>query len=328
MLSYRAVLKESWKISWKNKYLWFFGFFASLISFNIEFKVLARSLDQSSGLNAIANIKTFLSTGLFSQNAWLNFIELLKTDTVTISWLIFIFLLILAIIIFLAWLSTVSQIGIIDSVNKIMKGSREKLGIKSGLKSGRKKFWPVLALNVIISLSINLIYFLISWLLVSVAQSGQMSAVLAFGLIFIIMVPLSLALSFVIKYTIAYAIIENKKLTSAIKLGWKLFKQNWLVSVEMAIVLFLINILSIILLSFLSLTLFYLAFGLALSMMMLSASSFLFWSLVVLGFLIVLALIIMIGSLLNTFQIASWTNLFVRLKKEKELGKLERIFQE
>ena len=59
MLSYRAILKESWKISWKNKYLWFFGFFASLVSFNVELKIFSRSLNQNSGINVLSNIKTF-----------------------------------------------------------------------------------------------------------------------------------------------------------------------------------------------------------------------------------------------------------------------------
>jgi hypothetical protein len=95
MLSYRAILKESWRMSWKNKFLWFFGFFAAFISFNVELKIFSRSLNQESGLNFLSGIKTFVNTGIFSKNSWQNILDLLKTDTSTILLLLLIILLIL-----------------------------------------------------------------------------------------------------------------------------------------------------------------------------------------------------------------------------------------
>ncbi len=327
MLSYRAILKESWKISWKNKYLWFFGFFASLVSFNVELKIFSRSLNQNSGINVLSNIKTFLSTGIFSKNSWLNFIELFKTDTFTMILLVLILLLIVAIIIFLAWLSTVSQIGIINSTNKIMKNSRDKLTIKNGIRSANKKFWPIFAMNVIISVVVNIIYLVTTILLVTVALKSKVTTAIIFGLIFIVMISLSLIFSFIMKYAIAYFIIENKKFGQSIKQGWQLFTKNWLISMEMSIVLFLINILTIFLLSFISFVIFYLVFSLSFSIILMTSSIFLFWIIMIAGSLVLLAVAVLGGALLNTFQITSWTNLFVQLRNGKELSKIEKIFQ-
>jgi len=45
------------------------------------------------------------------------------------------------------------------------------------------------------------------------------------------------------KYAIAYVVINKRQVSQAINQGWQLFKENWLVSLEMALILFFINIL-------------------------------------------------------------------------------------
>ncbi len=327
MLSYRSILKQAWKISWKNKYLWFFGFFASFISFTAEFKVISHSISLETGLKTINNIKMFLNTGIFSRGSWQNIADLFRSDPKSIILLIFIFLIVLAITLFFVWLATVSQIGIINSVNKIMKGSREKLSIKTGLKVGNKKFWPVFGLNLIISIIINTIYLLISLMFILVVLKNQAFSTFLYGLIFIIFIPISLFLSFVFKYAIAYSVIENKKFCNAIKQGWRLFFKNWLISVEVAIILFFVNLIAIILLSTISFIGFFLLFGIALSSIIMTSSAFLFWLIIILGVLLILAIIILGGSLLNVFQISSWTDLFVQLRDKNGVSKLERTFQ-
>ena len=32
MFSYRALFRQAWEITWRHKYLWFFGLFASLVA--------------------------------------------------------------------------------------------------------------------------------------------------------------------------------------------------------------------------------------------------------------------------------------------------------
>ena len=216
---------------------------SSLLSFTAEFKIISRSLNQELGISSLNNIKMFLNTGIFSKNAWYNILELFKTETNSMILLVLVLLIILAVTIFFAWLATVSQVGIISSVNKIMKGRREKLTIRKGIGAGNKKFWPVFGMNILISLIINLIYLLISFLLILVIIKNQVLTTFLYGIIFIIFIPISLFLSFIIKYAIAYSIIENKKFCNSIKQGWRLFVNNWLISVEMAIVLFFINLL-------------------------------------------------------------------------------------
>lgn len=328
MLSYRAILKQAWKISWRNKFLWFFGFFASLVSFTVESKIMSRSFNQESGISSLNDLMLFISTGIFSADAWGNALNLFRTNPGTMALLILFLLIILAIVLFFIWLSVSSQISIINAVAKISKGAKEKLSIKTLLKSGQKRFWPVLWANVLISLLINALYLLITFLLVLVLIKNQALTTILYGVLFIIFIPVSLFLSFIAKYAIASIILENKKFGLAVKDAWKLFFNNWLISIEMAVVLFFINIIIIILISLVSFMAFALFFGIALAVNMLASSLFLFWMFVIIGFLLVLALMILGGSFLNVFQTSSWTDLFLQLKGEGGTSKLERMFIE
>lgn len=327
MLSYRTILKQAWKISWKNKILWFFGFFATLVSFSAELKIFSHSLNQKMGLQALNNIKLFLNTGIFSKGSWLNFIELLKSDPKSILILTLVLIFIIGIIIFFIWLSTASQISIINSVKNIVNEKKEKITIKNSLKASNKKFWPVLLLNVIISLIISIIYLLMSFFFILVIIKNQIAATLLYGIIFIIFIPISLFLSFIIKYAIAYIIIEKEKFFPAVKRAWKLFFKNWLISIEMSILLFFINMIVLILLSFLSFIAFFLFFGLAISTTLIAAPAIIFWAILIIGILSILVITGLGGAILNTFQISSWTNLFIKIKDEKKEAKLERIFK-
>lgn len=328
MLSYRAILRQAWRISWKNRFLWFFGFFASIISFTAEFKVITQAFNQETGIKSLNNFQMFLNTGIFSKDAWINIIKLFKTDPKSIIFIILIFLIILALVAFFAWLSTASQVGIIGSVEKIIKEKKVRLNIKNGLKKGTKKFWPVFFMNILISIIINTIYLLISFLLILVIIKNQSLTTILYGFIFLIFIPISLFLSFIIKYAIAYIVIENKSFFKALKEGWKLFTRNWLISIEMTIVLFFINIIAMLAISLISFVGFFLLFGIALSSIYILSSGLLFWIILILGILFLLAVIILGGALLNTFQISSWTDLFIQIRNRGGYSKIERIFQE
>jgi hypothetical protein len=328
MLSYRAILKQAWKISWKNKFLWFFGFFATLVSFTVETKIMSRSFNQEAGISSLSDLILFLNTGIFSANSWANAFNLLKSNPGTMMLLILFLLIILAITLFFLWLAVSSQIGIINAVAKLTKKQNEKLSIKGLLKGGQKRFWPVLWLNLAISIVINILFLLISLLFIIVIIKSQVFTSILYGIIFIAFIPVALFLSFIAKYAIAAVILEGKKFAPAIKDGWQLFFNNWLISVEMAIILFFINVIAIVLLSLLSFIGFTLFFGIALSVNMLASSIFLFWLFVAIGFLLVMFIMVLGSSFVNVFQTASWTNLFVQLKGEGGSSKLERVFTE
>lgn len=329
MTPYREILKKAWNISWKNKSLWFFGFFASIISFGAELKIFSKAFSQESGLKTINDISLFIKTGIFSKQALQNIPYLIKTETTTMVLFFLFLLIILAMIIFFIWLATISQISIIDAVKKINKENKQKINIKEQIKRSKNKFWPVFSMNALIWLIINGITLLISLLLVVILIQNKTYLTLLYGFLFIIFIPIILFISFVVKYAIAYIVIDGKKISSALKNAWVLFKNNWLISIEMAVSLFFINILAILVVSFVSFLIFILFSGIAVTtaIFVLSSQGF-FWTLIVIAIIISLAIIALSGAIVNTFQISAWTELFVKLKENKASSKLERIFTE
>jgi len=329
MTPYREILKRAWKISWKNKILWFFGFFASLISFGAELKIFSRAFSQESGLKIINNIGLFIKTGIFSKNALYNLSYLIKTEPWSAILLFLILIVTLAISLFFIWLATTSQISIIDAVKKINKENKEKINIKEQIKKSKNKFWPVLGMNVLIWLIINGVTLLISLLLVVIIIQNKSSLLAIYGLLFIIFIPIILFLSFMIKYAIAYIVIDGKKTSDALKSGWELFKKNWLISIEMSITLFFINILAMAIISIVVFLIFLVLAGIAMTtaIFIFSSQAF-FWGLISIAILIAVVLISLGSAIINTFQISAWTELFIKLKEEKTSSKLERIFSE
>lgn len=329
MTPYREILKRSWNISWKNKSLWFFGFFASIISFGAELKIFSKAFSQESGLKTINDIGLFIKTGIFSREALQNISHLMRTETSTMLLLFLYLLVILAMTIFFIWLATSSQIAIIDAIKKINKEGQQKISIKEQLKKSKNKFWPVLGMNALIWLIINGITLLISLLLVVILIQNKTYLTLLYGLLFIIFIPIILFISFVIKYAIAYIVIDGKKVSSALKNGWIMFKKNWLISIEMAITLFFINILAMLVVSFISFLIFILFSGIAVTtaIFVFSSQAF-FWTLIAIAIIIALIIIALSGAIINTFQISAWTELFMKLKENKASSKLERIFKE
>ena len=101
--------------------------------------------------------------------------------------------------------------------------------------------------------------------------------------------------------------------------GWKIFQNNWLVSLEMSLILFLINfavgIVTIAVISLFFLPLLLLSLQLYLPL------------LTALSFILTLAAMLVAASIFNTFQISTWTSLYIHLQEKKGLSKLERIFQ-
>ena len=176
----------------------------------------------------------------------------------------------------------------------------------------------VFSLNLMIKIVISLVFFITGLPLLFMALSSTPILVTVYTVLFVILVPVAVSLSLLLKYAIAYRVLDNKSFVSALENAGKLFSKNWLVSLEMAIILFIINFLaSIVVLVILSLFL--------LPLLLLGLMFQIGW-LIIMTMLLAISLIIIFGSILTTFQVTTWTNLFLRLKDKGAMAKLERVF--
>lgn len=322
MFSHRNILKQAWVITWKHKYLWFLGLFASLVAGggSWEYQVITQNLGRNPIEGSYLHLGNILAIGDILKNFCLGLANLFQQDFWMILNTLSILLITAILLISFVWLAITSQAALVGSVKKILTAKKklENLSVRDSLSEGCRHFWPVLGLNVFIKILIYFVVFIVGLPLLFMVISNALVLFAVYVIIFVIFIPLAMSLSLLIKYAIAYKVITNKSFVASLEAGAKLFRDNWLVSLEMAIILFLFNFL------FSGLVLIFLALFL-LPLGLLGLMLNLFWLVILILFLAIVVVIIF-GSALTTFQTAAWTGLFWQLKEEGGLAKLERLF--
>jgi len=322
MFSYRTMLKQAWNITCKHKYLWFFGLFASLAiaSGSLEHQFIATSFNQSLVNGSFYFLSNILAIGELFQNLWIGLMDLFNYNILIIINTLTVLLITLILIIAFIWLAISSQAALIISVKKIINSKKKdiSLSIREGMTKGHRHFWSVLLLNILTKILISFSLFIVGLPLLFMLVSQSSIALILYTLFFVVFVPVAVSLTLIIKYAIAYRVLDNESTVNSIEKAYKLFRNNWLISLEVAIILFLISFLA-------GFSLLVLAYIFIFPLFLMGAMMKAAW---LMSLMIIVGLIILVvfGSILTTFQISTWTNLFLLLKEEKGKAKLERVF--
>lgn len=320
MFSYRFFLKQAWNITKKYRYLWFFGIFASLTALGGEYQIISQGMNSSPG-GSFVSVGVFMLYNLFNPSFYAGVISIAAANPAALWSIVAVLLLTLSLIIIMVYLAIVSQAALVEHSAQIILNKKKKdgLNINDGLIFGRKHFWSVLGLNISSNLIITFSFFLISLPLIFLIITDAAVLTVAYTLLFVIFVPIALAIALIIKYAVAARVLEELSFVSALAKGWKIFQDNWLVSLEMALILFLINF-AVGIITIAAIFLFFLP------LLVLSLQLYLPF-LTAISFLLTIAAMLIAASVLNTFQIATWTSLYLHLQNKKGLSKLERMFQ-
>ena len=142
---------------------------------------------------------------------------------------------------------------------------------------------------------------------------------------FVLVVPALFTVSFVIRYAIMATVLRAGSLLESIDWAITLFRQHWLITVELAFLLFVVNVaVGIALVSLVSLFVIPLFIG-AFAVWQLGFAT---WAALLMGLAIFLFLVFLLslGSALGTFQWIAWTNLYLQLHERGHLSKLARFF--
>jgi len=318
---YRDILKNAYELVKHNKFLWFFGFFAAAMGGLGEFESVFKDYNSiAETSDNIFNWQSLYEGGLF----WIIF-ENIKIFLADFPWQAFFILLMTAVVgIVIYWLAIVSQVALFDAAYKLSRNKEAKYS--DGYRVGNKHFFPVLVVNISFRIILYGIFIIIaapllSWFLVGENVWGGIFFVI---LLFLIYIPISVIVSFIIKYTIAFIVIHEKKTWGAVKSAWHLFKKNWLVSIEMALILLFLGILVGLVIM--------LALGLAAVPFVLIAIAAMFFGsttglavAVILGTLTWFVIIAIFGSGYVAFQYSTWTLLFLDLVGDRAESKLKRL---
>lgn len=318
MQLYRPLLKNALSITWKFKYLWFFGLFAVLMgnggAYNYGIKNFKRVEGQGVFLNQISDA---IKEWKFSAP------KLSEAIGVLDFWSVAIFMMLIALAAFFVWLSVVSQGGLVYGIRQSI--SKRDSIFNEVFHRGNAKFWPVFLLSVILNLAVFFLYLLVSvpFLIFFMESSTLLWQNILVILSFIIFVPLAIVFAIVFQFALIYVMLEDKHISEAIGKAWSLFRKNWIISLETGLLLFLLHILTsllmILVVVFVSLPF------LMLFMIAQSISSTGFLSLIfALGILTFIGVMLLYGTLWNVFSNAVWVLLFDRISTSKVFSKILR----
>jgi len=315
MRIYREILKQAWHILWSHPWLWLFGLLAAVAGNGGEYNSLLAAADRiSNQANFLGVLKSFVAAGGMGQT-WAAVADGFARAPLMFVWGIF---LLAVVTLLIVWLVVVAQAALIKAAGTI--DGNEPISLTQAATGGVKYFWPILWLNIVakfftyLLLAVAFLPFLISFLARPEVASWSFDSLILIS--FLVSVPLWLIVSFVLKYAAIYVVLEKQTWWHALERALNLFFRNWLVSLEMAGLLFLVNIvISLIVYIFIPTD-----FGLQLSLL---GSN---WNTLALIRVLQPALItVAAASWYATFSYLTWTILFRRLTAGPLVPKLVRL---
>jgi hypothetical protein len=332
MFLYRDILKKSLAVTFEHKNLWFFGIFAALLAGVGRYSMSFSRIPEDWNSSFFSALAVFYSQTAAAGNVFINLAAIFKRDPVSSAIFISFLLIIILVLIFLFWLAVISQAGLINNAAKIIRSNGKKEGatIQEGISVGVKKFWPVLGYNLIAATLTCFFAVLVGLPLIFLTAQSDASVYLLYILLFILFIPLALIISFLTKYAVCFSVIKGQKFVDSFVEACLLFGQNWLISLEMALILFITDFLFVLAMgiSFLVLAIPYLFIAKILSLIvfLLIGADIFFPVAVVIGLFLALVLVIVAGAIITCFKTVAWTEIFINLVDKKGgLSKIVRL---
>lgn len=311
--SYREAIKHSFILVWKNKSFWIFGILSAL--FISPF-----------GMGAFWG--NFLTVGQknlkFSNFPIVDFFRTLSQssipDFVSLTWILIIFLAILTIIIFI---SVCAQTSLMFNVCEYYKKKKySKLSIT--WNKSYKYFWKILSYDLL--RKVFLVFTIaLSAGLWSFAFKNNFWTLLFLILSFTAIILLSLTVSSITAYASGFAIIDNKNFWDGIKKGALLFKEHFLISLEISLIMLILDLVlasiisTIVILVFIPAAVLWFIAGLFNSLFLLN-----FFILLII--LTITILVVLIGGFYNAFNTGTWMYLFMKMRHEGIFSRFGQFF--
>lgn len=305
---YRHILKEAWDITWRNKPLWVLGFLA----------VFWGDLGAYQSLNAALG-------NFFPLLPWppgKNLLPLPALPSATpggVAAGIAAGLIVLALLAAIVVVATAGRGGLLLAIAK--RRARQSIKLSVAFSRGARAFWTLLAIGILAKLDILLSSSLLTPLVRGETQPGQVALFVA---AFVAVTLVSLVLAFLGIYASALVMIEGYPLRGAIAESVRMFARNWLVSMELALLLyavgFIVGLALLIVIFVVSVP-----FILAGSLIALLNIPFGIWLVVIPALAAYIMLLVLIGSAFVAFQYTTWVLLFMRLRGEGAVAKTIRL---
>lgn len=238
---YTKLLKKTFSLSWKSKKLWLFAFFAAFLGQGTVYEFLLRTFSNlREGRTAIDVIAEFANTGVLSMLSLGSLSEIWQADITAIASSLFFLLLIMVILAIILSFAVVGQAGVVDGI--IRADQKKKTTIKELFQLGVDKFWQILSLNIITKVVLLSLLLSIAFLTSFLMTNSQFINYIIFIAFFIIFIIGGILIYFLTIFGTAFIVLRHKTVKESLAQSLKLFKNNMLLSLELGVLLFIINI--------------------------------------------------------------------------------------
>ena len=310
---YREVLRLAWRLTWHQPLLWVLGLFSAVLVSGGAFDVLARHISWS-----LHPDFGFMSASWWRWGNW----ELGLTASL---WLVALVLLLAGLAVYVVFVMIRSFISLILGAGEYKAG--EKLDLEKLWHAGRRHFWPVLGTIVLAKILIMILgaLTLLPLFLLVLGKWNLFSSII-YPPIFLIGVVAGVVVSFLMIFVSAFLVLEKYDWQKAVAAAWRLFLRNWLVSLEMALVIFAIYLLVGLILAIGALIIIIpvVAVVIFARFIMLPGLGSVA---VFVGSLLAVCLVLLAAGFLSAFHVGSWVLLVERMKKETAVSKLVRLVE-
>jgi hypothetical protein len=297
-MNYGDIIRDAFRISWRNKFLWFFGFFAA---------------GSSGGTNFFNVPSNFQGTGdMTGMGQWIN-------DNVVAA-LVVIGIVVLVLVLLFIVLSLISAGGLTESVAAIDGGEQRRFS--STWRAGTANFWRVLLqaiLIFLIGLGLLVLLLLVAVLPIALtfalteAVGARVAVSVLFGILGVLLLVLVyVPLSIIGQYALRGLVVDRERVARSVAAGYGLFRRNigrsllvWIIAVALSI-----------------------GIGIAMLIVLLLAGFILFLPTILLAFnenttaavatgvvagLILFPILLVLSGAVGTFSHAYWTLAYLRL---------------
>lgn len=318
--TYRDALSHGWYLMVQHKVLWIFGLFAALLG---QMGVL----DIITKVVVTAKYYTyypFFANAPLLMNA---FVEALRQWRLPFDrgvWLIWLLVVFAAFGLAFLFVAVVCHGALIHSVSQYVRG-KFKLAHHESWHAGVKHFGRLLALQVLKKLIITILVLFVGFATYHFILTPSIfyTTLFAFSILFSLFI--GSIVSLLVTYAACYIVVEEFKLSPALQSAWQLLKSHSLVSVEVAIIILLMNVIAAVVAA-MAIILFKVELAL-IAVISYAFNSLSLWSIGnTLSALLLTGVLMVIGSFITVFSTSVWTYLFMKMHRHGLVSRLKLLF--
>lgn len=222
-IDYLKIFRDAWKITRKNRFLWWFGLFLLL--------------------STISTPNYFFPSDEKSKELWRTVNEKIHLQEFISQHAVVIGIVFTSLFLFFLALNLIARGALIKSTQKILQ--KKSINFKLGFREGRRYFWNIFIIFFFIGLLVAVCFFVLFLpiMMLVLAKSYVVATMLAI-LASVFFIALVILCKYLQTYGCFYVALANIRPWLAIENAYALFKKNILASIIMSLLFIPLSIFS------------------------------------------------------------------------------------